>query len=160
MRAIGIDVGRDCCEVAIAEAGQVRSAGRFATEPEAIEAFGRTLARDDRVTLEATGNALAIARIVERHAQVVLANPKVVKWVTALRTKTDKIDARTLATLLAGGFLPEVWIVDEATRMLRRRISRRAPLVQQRTRIKNQVHAVLIGNLEGPPANERPVRRQ
>jgi transposase len=149
MRAIGIDVGRDFCEVAIAEAGQVRSAGRFATEPQAIEAFGRTLAADDQVTLEATGNALAIARILEGHARVVLANPKAVKGVTALRTKTDKIDARTLATLLAGGFLPEVWIVDEATRVLRRRISRRAHLVRQRTRVKNQVHAVLIRNLKG-----------
>lgn len=151
MRSIGIDVGRDFCEVAIAEAGQVHSAGRFATDPDAIEGFARTLASDDQVTLEATGNALAIARILERHARVVLANPKAVKGVTALRTKTDKIDARTLATLLAGGFLPEVWIVDEATRVLRRRISRRAHLVRQRTRVKNQVHAVLIRNLKGRP---------
>ncbi len=149
MRAIGIDLGRDFCEVAIAEAGQVRSAGRFATEPDAIEAFGRTLAAGDQVTLETTGNALAIARILGGHAQVVLANPKAVKGATALRTKIDKIDARTLATLLAGGFLPEVWIVDEATRVLRRRISRRAHLFRQRTRVKNQVHAVLIRNLKG-----------
>lgn len=151
MRSIGIDVGRDFCEVAIAEAGQVRSAGRFTTTPEAIRAFAESLTLDDRVTLEATGNALAIARLLEGHARVVLANPKAVKGATALRTKTDKIDARTLATLLAGGFLPEVWIVDEPTRVLRRRISRRAHLVRERTRVKNQVHAVLIRNLKGRP---------
>src|SRR4029450_5243616 len=61
----------------------------------------------------------------------------------------DKLDARTLAKLLAAGFLPEVWTPDERTRVLRRRISRRAQLVRQRTREKNQVHAILIRNLKG-----------
>ncbi len=50
--------------------------------------------------------------------------------------------------LLAAGFLPEVWTPDERTRVLRRRISRRAQLVRQRTREKNQVHAILIRNLK------------
>jgi hypothetical protein len=52
---------------------------------------------------------------------------------------------------LASGFLREVWLVDEQTRVLRRRISRRAQLVRQRTREKNQVHAVLIRNLKPRP---------
>ena len=122
MRCIGLDVHRDFCEVAIAETGQVRSAGRFSTDPGSVVEWARQLLAGDVVTLEATGNALAIARLIEPFARVVLANPKAVKGATALRTKTDKIDARTLATLLAGGFLPEVWMVDEATRILRRRI--------------------------------------
>jgi Transposase IS116/IS110/IS902 family len=42
----------------------------------------------------------------------------------------------------------EVWTPDEQTRVLRRRISRRAQLVRQRTREKNQVHAIQIGNLK------------
>ncbi len=45
-------------------------------------------------------------------------------------------------------FLPEVWTPDEQTRILRRRISRRAQLVRQRTREKNRVHAILIRNLK------------
>jgi len=53
--------------------------------------------------------------------------------------------------LLAGGFLPAVWLPDEQTRILRRRISARAQLVRQRTRAKNQVHATLIRNLKGKP---------
>src|SRR4029453_2666999 len=82
--------------------------------------------------------------------RVVLANPKAVKGATQT-AKTDKVDARTLAQLLAGGFLPEVWIVDEQTRALRRRVARRAQLVKQRTREKNQVHAILIRNLRARP---------
>ncbi len=149
MRFIALDVHRDFCEVAIAEGGRVRRAGRVETTPARLELFAQSLARDDQVVLEATGNALAIARIIEAHvARVVLANPKAVKNATQ-SAKTDKRDARTLAKLLAAGFLPEVWTPDERTRVLRRRISRRAQLVRQRTREKNQVHAILIRNLKG-----------
>jgi transposase len=152
MRFIGLDVHRDFCEVAIAEAGVVRLAGRVRTEPAALELFAQSLGGDDEVALEATGNALGIARIIEPHVgRVVLANPKAVKGITRAGAKTDKIDARTLAKLLAGGFLPAVWLPDEQTRVLRRRISARAQLVRQRTRAKNQVHATLVRNLKGKP---------
>jgi transposase len=149
VRFVGLDVHRDFCEVAIAEGGRVRRAGRVETVPAALELFAQSLAADDEVALEATGNALAIARIIEPHVgRVVLANPKAVKNATR-SAKTDKLDARSLAKLLAAGFLPEVWSPDEQTRALRRRISRRAQLVRQRTREKNQVHAILIRNLKG-----------
>jgi transposase len=149
MRFIALDVHRDFCEVALAEEGRVCRAGRVETTPSTLELFAQSLARDDQVVLEATGNALAIARIIEPHVgRVVLANPKAVKNATQ-SAKTDRRDARTLATLLAAGFLPEVWTPDEHTRVLRRRISRRAQLVRQRTREKNQVHAILIRNLRG-----------
>jgi transposase len=149
MRFIALDVHRDFCEVAIAEGGRLRRAGRVETTPAALELFAQSLAEDDQVALEATGNALAIARIIEPYVdRVVLANPKAVKHTTR-SAKTDKLDARTLARLLAAGFLPEVWTPDEQTRVLRRRISRRAQLVRQRTREKNQLHAILIRNLKG-----------
>jgi transposase len=152
MRFIGLDVHRDFCEVAIAEAGRVRLAGRVKTEPEALALFAQSLAVEDEVALEATGNALGIARVIEPHVgRVVLANPKAVKGIIQAGAKTDKIDARTLAKLLAGGFLPEVWLPDEQTRILRRRVSHRAQLVRQHTRAKNQVHATLIRNLKGKP---------
>jgi transposase len=155
MRFIALDVHHDFCEVAIAEGGQVRLAGRVETKPVTLELFAQSLAVDDQVVLEATGNALAIARIIEPHVgRVVLANPKAVKSATQT-AKTDKLDARTLAKLLAAGFLPEVWTPDEQTRVLRRRISRRAQLVRQRTREKNQVHAILIRNLkQSPPTTD------
>jgi transposase len=155
MRSIGLDVHRGFCEVAIAEDGQVRPARRIGTAPAELEAFAASLAPDDRVTLEATGNAAAIARILAPHVGVVLANPKATKAATRLRAKTDRIDARTLAQLLASGFLPGVWLPDEATAALRRQVSRRAHHVKQRTKAKNQVHAALIRNLVGrPPASD------
>lgn len=56
-----------------------------------------------------------------------------------------------LARLLSADMLAEVWIPDERTRALRRRIARRAALVRQRTRAKNEVHAVVMRCLLGRP---------
>lgn len=57
MRAIGLDVHRDFCEVAIVEDGWCARRGRVATTPETLGLFARSLGREDRVALEVTGNA-------------------------------------------------------------------------------------------------------
>jgi transposase len=152
VRFIGLDVHRDFCEVAISDGGKARSAGRIDTSPAALQLFAGSLAPDDRVVLESTGNALAIARILEVHvAEVVLANPMQVRAICHAKVKNDRFDARTLAELLAVDLIPRVWITDERTRVLRRLTSRRAQLVRQRTRVKNEVSAVLVRNLKGRP---------
>jgi transposase len=44
---------------------------------------------------------------------------------------------------LAADDLPELWVADEDTQARRRQVARRAHLVRQRTRLKNQVQAIL-----------------
>jgi transposase len=152
VRFIGLDVHRDFCEVAISEGGKARSAGRIAARPEQLELFARSLDAADRVVLEATGNALAIVRVVQPHvSEVVLAHPKKLRAICEAKVKTDKADARTLAELLAADLIPRVWVGDEQTRLLRRLVSRRRQLVKQRTATKNAVSAVLMRNLKERP---------
>ena len=152
MRFIGLDVHLDFCEIAISEQGRVRSGGRVPSTPEGLQVLADSLAGDDQVALEATGNALAIARRLEPHvARVVVAARKELRAISEAKVKTDRHDARTLARLLAAGLLDGCWLPDEKTRSLRRRLSRRAQLVRQRTRCKNEVHAVLMRNLKGRP---------
>jgi transposase len=99
--------------------------------------------------IEFSANALGIARIIEPHvARVVLANLKAVKGITRAGAKTDKIDARMLAKLLAGGFLPAVWLPDERTRILRRRISARAQLVRQLPPDERETVAACLRQIE------------
>jgi len=151
-RSIGLDVHRDFCEVAISDGGKARSAGRIATSEKQLRLFAGSLAATDRVVLEATGNALAIARILEPQvAEVVIAHPKQLRAISHAKIKTDKFDARLLAELLAADLIPRVWIGDERTRMRRRLVSRRRGLVKRRTQVKNEIAAVLHRNLKGRP---------
>jgi transposase len=125
LRFIGLDIHRDFCEVAISEGGPAHSAGRIESDPEQLELFAQSLAPDDRVVLEPTGNALAIARILQPHVEeVVLVNPMHVRAISHAKVKNDQFDARTLAELLAADLVPRVWISDEQTRLLRRPTSR------------------------------------
>jgi transposase len=147
-RCFGLDVHRDFAEVAIWQDGIVRSAGRIQTTPEALRLFACSLCVHDEVALEATCNTHAIARLLERHAgRVVVSNPQKTRAIAEAKVKTDKVDARVLAQLLAVGFLPSVWLADDETHALRRQVARRSHIVRQRTRLKNRVQAILHRNL-------------
>jgi len=144
-----LDVHLEFCEVAIAEQGEVRSAGRIETRPEQIELFAQSLGKDDRVALEVTGNAWEIARIIAPHvAQVLVVSPNDT-GIRQARAKTDRLDARTLARLLASGELDAVWMPDRRIQVMRRRLQRRGQLVWGRARAKNQIHATLMRCLIG-----------
>ena len=61
MRAVALNVHRDFCEVAIVFEGRL---------------FAQSLDASDWVPLEVTGNAWAIARILEAHvARVIVVSP-------------------------------------------------------------------------------------
>ncbi len=151
-RCIGLDLHRDFCEVAIWEEGAVRLAPKVQTRPEALEDFARELGPADRVALEATGNALAIARIIKPHvAEVVIVNTRRLKAIADSKQKTDRHDAKILAQLLAAGIVSGSWQPDEAIRALRRRVARRSRLAALRARFKNEILAVLHRNLKRRP---------
>jgi transposase len=150
-RAIGLDVHRDFCEVAICEDGEVRSAGRVPSTPEGIGTLAESLLLSDRVALEVTGSCWEVARILEpRVNRVVVVSPDDT-GITSARAKTDKLDARALARLLWAGELEAVWMPDERCRILRRRLARREQLVRSRSRAKNEIHASLQRRLQAKP---------
>jgi transposase len=156
VRYIGMDVHREFAQLAFVEDGLVRDEGRIAVTPEAPRAWAADLRPDDQVALEATGKSDAIANLLTPIvARVVVSNPSKTRAIAEAKVKTDKVDARILAQLLAADFLPPVWLPDERTRALRRQVTRRAHLVRQRTRVKNQVHAILARNLApSPPVSD------
>ena len=145
MRVVGLDLSRTVAEVAYLEEGQVTAGGRVTLLHPVLTQWAAEHLRDtDHVVLEATGNTMAVVNAVRaRVARVVVANPCQVRLIAEARVKTDKIDAAVLAQLYASGFLPEVWIPDDATETLRRQVARRGQIVRQRVRLKNEVHGVL-----------------
>jgi transposase len=147
-RVIGMDIHRTFAEVVFWEEGRRRPAGRVDMTRSGLEGFGRTLTKEDEVVIEATGNAMAVVRVLRPYvARVIVANPLQVKAIAYARIKTDKIDAGVLASLRAADFLPEVWLPDAETERLRRLVTRRDQVVRHRTRIKNEVHAILHAHL-------------
>jgi transposase len=150
-RAIGLDVHREFCEVAICEDGEVRSAGRVPSTPEGVKTLAESLLPSDRVALEVTGSCWEVARILEPHVnRVVVVSPDDT-GIASARAKTDKLDARALASLLWKGELEAVWMPDERCRILRRRLARREQLVHSRSRVKNEIHACLQRRLQKKP---------
>src|SRR4051812_1795345 len=150
-RVIGMDIHRTFAEVGVWEDGRLRPHGRVDVTRSGLEGFGRTLSKEDEVVVEATGNAMAVVRVLSPYAaRVIVANPLQVKAIAHARTKTDKIDAGVLASLRAADFLPEVWVPDAETERLRRLVARRNQAVRHRTRVKNEVHAILHAHLIPP----------
>ncbi len=156
MRGFGLDVHRDFCEIAIAEEGGVRSAGRIPTRVPSLELFAQSLVAGDVVAVEATTGTDKIVSVLQAHGiRVVVANTRKLQSISEAKAKTDRLDARTLARLLVSGLLDEVWTPDERTRTLRRLTNRRERIVRAGTRAKNEAHGVLARNLcERPPVTD------
>lgn len=149
VRYVGMDVHRSFAQIAVVEDGLVRDEGRIGVKPEDLRGWADGfLEAGDEVALEATTNSDAIATMLRSVvARVVVSNPRKTRAIAEAKVKTDKVDARILAQLLAADFLPETWVADDQTRRRRRLVARRVHLVKQRTRLKNQVHAILSRNL-------------
>jgi len=75
-RVIGMDIHRTFAEVVVWEDGRLRPTGRVDMTRSGLEGFGRTLAKTDEVVVEATGNAMAVVRVLGPYvARVIVANP-------------------------------------------------------------------------------------
>jgi len=101
--------------------------------------------------MEVSGGAWEAARILEPDVNRVIVVSPDDTGIAQARTKTDGLDAGTLASRLWKGELEAVWVPDERARVVRRRLARREQLVRTRTRVKNEVPAVLMRRLRGKP---------
>ena len=148
MRIIGLDIHRAFAEAVSWDDGKLERLGRVDMRRHLLETFARKLTKEDVVVVEATGNAASVAAVIAPYVKkVVIANPNQVRIIAHAKIKTDTIDASVLAQLYASGFLPEVWVPDEATQALRRQVTRRNQIVRQRSRLKNIIQSILHSHL-------------
>jgi transposase len=106
--------------------------------------FGSFGGKEVPVAVEACGFWPAFREVVEPEVKrLVLVHPQRVKATASAKLKNDRVDSETLAHLLRCDLLPESWKADRETQARRQQVRLRATLVRQRTRLKNQVHAVL-----------------
>ena len=150
-RCVGLDVHLDFCQIAIREEGRVHSAGRVPSTPEGMTTLVDSLDPSDWVALEVTGSSWEIVRLLEPHVKKVIVVSPGDTGIAQARAKTDGLDARTLARLLWTGELEAVWVPPEWVSRMRRRLGRRERLVRARSRVKNELYAVLMRRLKGRP---------
>lgn len=144
---VGLDYHEETIRVCVmdVEGGTVVNRN-VANDPGAVRDLVRThggLVRE--VAIEACcGSADFATRLSELTEWTVrLAHPSAVNRLKQGPDKTDHTDAWHLANLLRVGYLPEVWLADEATRQLRRLVRYRAGLVEQKKDIKLRIGALL-----------------
>jgi len=125
--------------------GKILQAGPVTNEKLALRNYFRQFrGKDVQVAVEACGFWPAFREVVEREVtRLVLVHPQRVKAIASAKLKNDRVDSATLAHLLRCDLLPESWKADRETQARRQQVRLRATLVRHRTRLKNQVHAVL-----------------
>ncbi|MGY1679566.1 IS110 family RNA-guided transposase [Geodermatophilus sp. SYSU D01176] len=153
---VGIDLHRRrSVLVRMTEAGQTLETVRIVNDPDRLAVVMARAGERPEVVLEATyGWYWAADELAELGAVVHLAHPLGVKAFSYRRVKNDQRDAADLADLLRMGRLPEAWIAPPATRELRELVRHRAKLVQLRTNLRCQVHAVLAGQGVAVPVSD------
>src|SRR5262245_5206850 len=149
-RYVGLDLHKQFIEACfIDEQGTQLHRCRLTVTRESIQSFvAKCLKPSDHIVMEATTNTWELAELIlPGVAKVAIANPLKVKAIAEAKTKTDKVDAEVLAQLLRCDFLPQVWIPDKMTRLLREMCAHRAGLIADQTRIKNRIQSLLAQRL-------------
>ena len=112
------------------------------------ERFYRELKRrgaNVRVGMEATGHSRWFERLLaELDFELWIGDPAEIKRQRGRKQKTDREDGRLLLRLLLENRFPRIWTPNSENRDLRQLLWHRHRLVQMRTRIMNQLHAVAM----------------
>jgi len=98
-----------------------------------------------RVGIEASGHTRWYERLLaELEMELWIGNPAKIAAQRVRKQKTDRGDAQLLLQLLREDRFPRVWVPSPENRDLRQLLWHRHRLVQMRTRIKNQLHAIAL----------------
>ncbi len=141
---VGIDLHRRRSVIVRRDSGgEVLDTKRIDNDPAELMAVVAQAGQEPEVVLEACyGWYWAADLLADAGARVHLAHPLGNNW-GHRRVKNDERDATDLVDLLRLGRLAEAWIAPPATRELRELVRYRAKLVNLRSGLKAQVHAVL-----------------
>ena len=98
-----------------------------------------------RVGMEATGYSRWFERLLaELGFEVWMGDPAEIKAKRVKKQKTDRKDAQLLLKLMMEDRFPRIWVPSPENRDLRQLLWHRHRLVQMRTRIMNQLHALAM----------------
>ena len=113
-------------------------------EPGMLRRFLEQMDKGSPVAVETVGNWYWIVDEIEAAGMVPqLVHARKAKMMMGNVNKTDKLDAQGMNRLQRNGTLPTVWIPPAELRDKRDLARTRMALVEQRTKLKNRLHATL-----------------
>jgi transposase len=153
MKYVGVDLHKKTITIAVVDVSRkMLTRRRFSNrQTEEMAAFLAGLG-DFTLTVEATASYEWFVCLVEPLAvRVVLAHPKKLRIIAESTRKSDKLDARTLAQMLAYDQIPSAYRPTPRQRAHRRLVRHRAFLQRRITSLRNKVRHILADyNLDRP----------
>ena len=108
--------------------------------------FYERLAKPVRVGIEATGYTRWFERMLaELGHELWVGDAAKIRASVVRKQKNDRRDAEHLLRLLMEDRFPRIWMPTAAERDLRQLVLHRVKLVQMRTKVVNQLHALAMG---------------
>ena len=119
---------------------------RLEHETGETKAFYAALPSPARVGIEATGHAQWFERMLAGQGhELWVGNPALIRAAVVRKQKTDSRDALHILQLLIEDRFPRIWIPSPSERDVRQLLRHRHKLVCFRTSVKNQLHALALG---------------
>jgi transposase len=119
---------------------------RLSHRQEAEEFYAALAGQEVRVGMEACGHYPWFERLLEKWGiELWLGDAAQIRASVVRQQKTDRRDAEHLQVLLREGRFPRIWVPSLEQRDVRQWLVHRHKQVQARTRTKNQLHALALG---------------
>ncbi len=117
---------------------------RLANTPASFSEYFAGSQSTTSVVFESGRNWPMLYELLEQEADhITMAHPLKVKAIASARIKTDRIDSKILAELLAADLIPESHLRNESTRTELKVLRQRAFLTKQRTMVRNRLHVLI-----------------
>jgi transposase len=127
--------------------GGIRKEARINhTDTAAFARYFKSLGEDTMVVMEACWNwgwLFDLLGTLPGITSVLLAHPAKTRIIADAQIKTDKVDARALATLLRGNLVAPVHAPSPAVRSSKHVLRQRIFIVRNRTMLRNRIHALI-----------------
>ena len=143
---VGLDIHKKTIAYCIkVEDGTIFRRGEIVSERNALRRWLMELPKPWKGAMEATLFTGWIYDFLKPHAlELKVANPRMLKAITAAKKKNDRADAERIADLLRVNLLPECYMASQEIRNLRRILRYRNLVVRTAVKMKNKMSGLLM----------------
>ena len=147
MLHVGLDTHKEFIQACfVNDEGKKIKEERYANAPIGLNKLCAA-AQGNKCVLEASTSCITVYDALQTNGiRVRVANPLRIKAIASAKLKTDKVDAHMLAQLERADLIPEAHLPNKFTREMRELVRQHVSITNERTDIKNQIHALLSKN--------------